>query len=135
MKIDTVDQIRACRLSSLGAFSSLRDIMGWYKFKKAYPYCMTLLVKCYRSVLFFLQGVPIKMRHLFSFISPYILMLQFYALYGQWKDVLMFVLHIGTGLRDKWFQRYSVSGFVYQILCQTILKVQIYWRIYRYMRF
>jgi hypothetical protein len=92
---------------------------------------------CLRNLrcLWVVQGVPIKMRHLFSFISPYILMLQFYALYGQWKDVLMFVLHIGTGLRDKWFQRYSVSGFVYQILCQTILKVQIYWRIYRYMRF
>ena len=49
-------------------------------------------------------------------------MLQLYALYGQWKDVLPFVLHIGTGLSDKRFQRYSVSGFDYQIQCKTILK-------------
>ena len=47
-------------------------------------------------------------------------MLQFYALYGQWKDVLPFVLHIGTGLSDKRFLRYSGSGFDYQILWFTI---------------
>ena len=30
-----------------------------------------------------IQGVSKTMRHLFSFISPSVLMLQFYALYGQ----------------------------------------------------
>ena len=64
----------------------------------------------------FLQGVPKKMRHLFSLISPCVLMLQDYALYGQLEDVLPFVLHIGSGLSDKRFSRYSVYGFDYQIL-------------------
>ena len=36
-----------------------------------------------RSVDESLQGVPKKIRHLFSFISPSVLMLQFYALHGQ----------------------------------------------------
>ena len=31
----------------------------------------------------FVQGVPIKMRHLVSFISPSVLMIQLYALHGQ----------------------------------------------------
>ena len=70
-----------------------------------------------------LQGVPKKMRHLVSLISPSVLILQFHALYGQLKDVLPFVLHIGRGLRDKRFPRYSGSGSDYQILCKTILKV------------
>ena len=50
-------------------------------------------------------------------------MLQFYALYEQWQDVLPYVLHIGTGLSDERFPRYSGSGFDYQILYKTILKV------------
>ena len=67
------------------------------------------------------QGVPKKMRHLFPLISPSVLMLQFYTLYGQLIDVLPFVLHIGRGLRDKRFPRYSGSD--YRILCKTVLKV------------
>ena len=82
-----------------------------------------------------LQGVPKKLRLLCYSISPSVLRLQFYALHGQWKDVLTFVLHIGTDLSDKRFLRYSGSGYDSQILCKTILKVYIYWRIYRYMRF
>ena len=64
----------------------------------------------------YLQGVPKRMRHLFSLISPSVLMLQFYTLYGQLIDVLPFVLHIGRGLREKRFPRYSGSGSDYQIL-------------------
>ena len=67
-----------------------------------------------------IQGVSKKMRHIVSFISPSVLMLQFYALDGQLKVVLPFVLHIGRGLRDKWFPRYSGSGFDYQIQWFTI---------------
>ena len=43
-------------------------------------------------------------------------MLHLYALYVQLDDVLPFVLHKGRGLSDKWFRRYSCSGFDYQIL-------------------
>ena len=39
-------------------------------------------------------------------------MLQDYALYGQLEDVLPFVLHIGSGLSDKGFSRYSHSFLV-----------------------
>ena len=60
-------------------------------------------------------GCPQKMRHIFLFISPSVLMLQFYALCGKLQDVLPFVLHIGTGLTDKRFLRNSGSSFDYQI--------------------
>ena len=50
-------------------------------------------------------------------------MLQVHALYLQLGDVLPFVLHIGRGLSDKWFRRYSCSGFDFQIMCKSILKV------------
>ena len=50
-------------------------------------------------------------------------MLQVHALYVQLGDVLPFVLHIGRGLSDKWFQRYSCSGFDFQIKSISILKV------------
>ena len=46
----------------------------------------------------------LNIRHLFSFISPSVFMLQFYALYGQREEVLLFVLHIGTGLSDNGFE-------------------------------
>ena len=57
----------------------------------------------------YVQGVPKKMRHLFSFISLSILMLQLYALYG-------FVLHIETCRRDKRFRRYLQNHFENRIL-------------------
>ena len=38
------------------------------------------------------------------------------ALYVQKGDVLLFVLHIGTGLSDKWFRRYRRNRFKTQIL-------------------
>ena len=50
-------------------------------------------------------------------------MLHNYALYSQLDDVLPFVLHIGSGLSDKRFSRYSHYGFDYQIIQKTILKV------------
>ena len=65
------------------------------------------------------------MRLLFFFISPSVLLLQFYALYGQRKEV---VLHI-----DKRFQRYlqnhfenRILKFLYFGLCTIQENLQIY---------
>ena len=63
------------------------------------------------------------MRHLVSLISSSVLLLHVHALYLQLGDVLPFVLHIGRGLSDKWFLRYSCSGFDFQIMSISILKV------------
>ena len=70
-----------------------------------------------------IQGVPKKMRHLFSLISPSVLMVQDNALYGQLEDALPFVLHIGSGLSNKRFSRYSRFGLDYHITHEIILKV------------
>ena len=43
---------------------------------------VTIIIQIITSSIF-LQGVPQKMRHLISFISPSVLMLKFYALHGQ----------------------------------------------------
>ena len=65
-----------------------------------------------------IQGVPKKMRHLFSLISLSVLILQDYAIYRQLEDVLPVVLHIGSGLSNERFSRYSGYAFNYQILDQ-----------------
>ena len=65
--------------------------------------------------------------HLFPLISPSVLMLQVHALYLQLGDVLLFVLHTGRGLSNKWLQRYFCSGFDFQIMSKSIFKV---WKTY-----
>ena len=66
--LDPTAQPPAQDVTSMNNFSSTDEVTFW-------PWRLEALV--------ILQGVPIKMRHLFSFISPSVLMLQFYALYGQ----------------------------------------------------
>ena len=41
-----------------------------------------------------------NMQHIFSIISLSIVMLQLFALNGQIEDALLFLLHIGMGLRE-----------------------------------
>ena len=48
-------------------------------------------------------------------------MLQYYALHVQKGDVLLFVLHIDTGLSDKRFLRYRRNGFDYENIIVSIL--------------
>ena len=59
-------------------------------------------------------------RHLFSFISPSVLMLQLFAVYGQWEEVLPFGLHIEIYLSDERFLSYKQNGLGYQIILSTI---------------
>ena len=102
-----------CRLNA-------KEVTSWANFEVFLSF--TFPCELLNIAPFVLQGVPEHMQHQFSFIFPSVLMLQFYALHGQWKDVLPFVLHIGTGLSDKRFLRYSGSGYDNQTLCKTILK-------------
>jgi hypothetical protein len=98
----------------LDLFISRKYLVGFhcriYKLKFDLTLTKTIF---FREGLITIQGISKLMRNLFSLISPYNVMLNFFDLYGQRQEVLLFLLHTLPCLCYKTILKYYILNILH----------------------